>query len=69
MFSNVFRKSYRLWDDIEKYGGAREALHADKVSLHARSHTHAPTLPRTYTHARTSTQTYVHVPARERAHT
>jgi hypothetical protein len=25
MFSDIFRKSCRLWDNVEKYGGAREA--------------------------------------------
>ena len=25
MFSNVFRKSYRLWENVEKYGRASQA--------------------------------------------
>jgi hypothetical protein len=25
MFNNIFRKSFRLWDNVEKFGGASEA--------------------------------------------
>ena len=25
MVSNVFRKTYRFWDNVEKYGGTKEA--------------------------------------------
>ena len=32
MFNNLFlRKSYRLWDNVEKYGGAREATDDDRI--------------------------------------
>ena len=55
----IFRKSCRLWDNVEKYGRAREAvndnmaaraLHAGLVRLHARKHTPAPMLKHTHTH-------------------
>ena len=57
--STIFaRKSCRLWDSVEKYGGARQAannyggpLHAGLVRLHARKHTAAPVHTHTHTKA------------------
>jgi hypothetical protein len=66
MFNKVFRKSCRLWDNVETWGGARETahgnmaapLHAGLVRLHARSHTPAPVHPQlTHKHSRTRTHT------------
>jgi hypothetical protein len=55
MFSNVFRKSCRLWDNVEEYGGASGATNdvtiwripvASWISkatyTHAHKHAHAP---------------------------
>ena len=61
MFNNFFfRKSCRLWDNIEKCGGARGrrwqyggSLHAGLVILHARKHTPAPLHPHPHTHSNT----------------
>jgi hypothetical protein len=57
VFSIFFRKSCRLWDNVEKYSGARGrtwqyggALRAGLVRLHARKHSPAPVLPPTHTH-------------------
>ena len=61
-------KSCCLWDNVEKFGGARGrrwqyggSLLAGLVRLHARKHTtvHPPINPRPCTHARTHTQKYV----------
>ena len=64
-----FRKSRRLWDNVEKYGGARGATNyvtiwrirvacwISKVTCSKRTHT--PTLPGTCTHSRAHTHTQI----------
>ena len=69
-----FRKSCRLWDKVEEYGGAREPVDGnmaasrmlDKKGLTRASklprpcnHTHAPTHARKHTHTHTHTDQYV----------
>ena len=58
LFSVIcFRKSCRLWDNVEESGGAREA--ADDNMAHGRKLTPAPMHP-TYTCTQASTHTYTH---------
>ena len=59
------RKSCRLWDNVEKYGGSRGrrwqyrgALHAGLIRLHAHASARARTHARTNKHARTRTHTH-----------
>ena len=62
IFSNFFQKSCRLWDNVEKYGGAREAADDNTAACcmliikatrgRAHAHAHAPT------HARGNMNTY-----------
>jgi hypothetical protein len=49
----VFRKSYRLWDNVEKCGGAREATNDKSPRAQAPAHTHARTYTRAHTHTHT----------------
>ena len=62
-----FRKSHRLWDDVEKYGGARDATNyvtiwrirveywiSKATCTHAHAHVHAPG----HTHGRACTHTH-----------
>ena len=51
----IFRRSYRLRDNVEKHGGARET--AGLVKLHARKHTPALTHPHVRTHSRARAHT------------
>jgi hypothetical protein len=66
MFSSFFRKSHRLWNNVEKCGGHRGgpqmtsqygayALHAGLARLHAPMRIHTPTRQGTRTHARKQT--------------
>jgi hypothetical protein len=76
MFNNLlFRKSYSLWDNVEKYGGARGAtndvttwriaLHAGKAALHERTSMHMPTRPGDRTHERARTHAHTHTHTQE----
>ena len=68
MFSNFSpRKSRRLWDNVEKCGGAREAadnnaaarykLKSKATRAQAQPRCRAPTQKRAYTHANTHRNT------------
>ena len=67
-----FRKTWLLWDNVEKYGGARGggwsyggALRAGLLRLHARKHKPrpipTPTNTRAYTHTHSPTRALMHV--------
>jgi hypothetical protein len=61
MFNDFFRISFHLWDNVYKYGGARDA--ADDNKAHARcvldkqGYTRASTCQRPWPHARTHLRT------------
>ena len=66
--SFFFSKLCPLWDNVEKYGGARQSTHDNKIGfmrftccvrLHARTNTPTPTRSRTHPHARTHSRTRV----------
>jgi hypothetical protein len=59
-----FRKSYRVKDNVEKYGGTGEeadnmALEHGIISLHA--HKHSPVLVHPLTHPHTQTHTHIEI--------
>ena len=65
-----FRKSCRLWHNVEKYGAARKDAHnmaPARGILDKQAYTRASTRPRTHTHVRT--HAYACRRARVRAHT
>ena len=58
-----FRKSFLLWDNVEKCGGAREAaddIMAASRMLAARAQPHTLAHASTHTHTRTHSFTHVH---------
>jgi hypothetical protein len=73
MFSNFFLKSRRLWDNVEKCGGAWEATNnvtiwrirvecwiSKATRSQAHAHRHAPGHPRAVARARARTHTHTH---------
>jgi hypothetical protein len=68
MFNNVFRKSCRIWDNVEKYGAVREATNdvtvwSIRVACWISKTTcmHASTRMHTLTRSGTSTRAYTHI--------
>jgi hypothetical protein len=59
-----FRKSCRLWDDVEKYGGAREATNDNTTHalcvLDKQGHSRSRVYTRLDTHARARAHTQTH---------
>ena len=65
ILSNFSRKSRYLWDNIEKYGAAREAADGNTagrglVRLYARKHTTVPLHPHPHTHTHTRARPHSH---------
>jgi hypothetical protein len=74
IFSNIFRKSCRLWNNVAKYDGARETV--DNMATHiacwintvTRANTHVRVCALTHTHTHTHTQVCIIITAYKRQH-
>ena len=68
IFSNVFRKWHRLWDNVEKYSVDRGARN-DVTTWRIRVACWISKSIRTYSHARVHAPVYPHARTRKHAHT